>query len=83
VPRLRFGQDDVRLELRGSKVRFADDSENSLPVSTRALVTQRYFDPGRHQSSSSRSSRSARLNAWCVGHILQLQYLLPVRHHTP
>jgi len=24
VPRLRFGQDDVRLELRGSKVRFAD-----------------------------------------------------------
>ena len=24
VPRLRFGQDDVRFELRGSKVRFAD-----------------------------------------------------------
>jgi hypothetical protein len=24
VPRLRFGQDDVRLELRGSKVRLAD-----------------------------------------------------------
>jgi hypothetical protein len=40
-------KDDVRLELKESKVRFADHPETSLPVSTRALVIQRYFDPGR------------------------------------
>jgi len=27
VPRLRFGQDDVRFELGGSKVRFSDNPE--------------------------------------------------------
>jgi hypothetical protein len=35
-----------------SKVRFADNPETNLPVSTRALVIQRYFQLGRHQSSS-------------------------------
>src|SRR5260370_5397538 len=34
VPRLRFGQDDVRLEFRGSKVRVADNP-GAIPSPTR------------------------------------------------
>jgi hypothetical protein len=29
VPRLRFGQDDIRFELGGSKVRLADKQEGT------------------------------------------------------